>query len=129
MASVKRIVAGATGVSAAVALLALPVLATGEESVTVGTSWTRQSNDIVCFQDCGTVDWTHKLNSACYKIAYARLRYVRDLQPDETHASSQALTDCDVHSYRHGVDAGRPHHQDGRVTYGSAGMTFGYKAS
>lgn len=97
-------------------------------NVNVGTGFTRMPDELFCFEGGGcTSKWDHTLATNCDKIASARIRFQRDLLPDETVRSHYDYTGCDTWGWTFTQENGHAHHYDGKVTSGSATMNFTVK--
>ena len=131
MATKASIGLGTAGIAGAVAIIAGPAFAIDsvQEDVTVGTSFTRQPSEVFCVDTggCDDIVWTHSFNSACSKTADVRLRYQRDAQPDLTQKEDANFSGCTAKSWTQGSEFWHGHHQDAKVTSGSASMHFGAK--
>lgn len=128
MPALTRFAATAAAVAAAVALTAAPAFAIAsiQENVRVGTSFTRQPHEIACFSSPGCpITWSHSFVTDCTKHADVRLRYQRDFLPDVTEREWPSFMGCSAQTYRSFSKSGHGHHQDARVLSGSAVMRFG----
>lgn len=98
-----------------------------DDGVTViGTSFTREPHEYYCLADCW-FDAHFPLINTCGKTASSRLRFQRDLLPDETVREYDNFSTCtnfywdNFHS-----EAGHGHHLDGKVTSGTGNEHFFY---
>jgi hypothetical protein len=94
---------------------------------TVGTSFTRESHEYGCaFSGC-YFDAHFPLTQTCTKTASSRLRFQRDLQPDQTVRESDNFTTCTNYYWDNfHSEANHAHHMDGKVTSGTGKEHFFY---
>ena len=113
----------------ALAALVAPAMAYSydrSENRVVGTSYTQQSWEDYCYMGTCALYYSFRLTEYnCSKTMYERVMFQRDLLPDQTSLATGPVSTCNLWGYPV-FNSGSPHghHQDARVTSGSATVYF-----